>query len=234
MNNSANIHISVLCSVFNSEDWLDSYLNAVNEQFLENFEIIFIDASSTDASLSKILNFKFRNGIKVQVLKQETRINIYEAWNIGALNACGEYVVNWNTDDILYKSALLTYQNYLLRYNNIDLFYGPCFIRNSGDISSIVGFRNWPEYSHEILSQICICGPFPLVKRSTLIQHGLFESKYKYSGDYATWLKLSKNKCEFKKIDETIGVFYDREDSASRLNINTAQQEDREIQLKYK
>ena len=40
--------ISVICSNYNSEKWIDSYLNSLNDQFLENFEVVFVDALSGD------------------------------------------------------------------------------------------------------------------------------------------------------------------------------------------
>ena len=46
--------ISILCSNYNSDGWIDNYLSYLNSQTLEEFEVIFVDASSTDDSLQKI------------------------------------------------------------------------------------------------------------------------------------------------------------------------------------
>lgn len=227
-------NISVICSVYNASKWLDIYLNAVNNQLQNEYEIIFIDANSSDSSVEIISNFNFRDGIKMQVIKNSERITIYKAWNIGIKNASNPYVMNWNTDDLLYPSAIQTYSNYAKKYPEIDLFYSPFSIINSQSYDSIVGLRNWPEHSHDLLLKFCYCGPFPLVKKAAIEKVGYFNDKYKSSGDYDMWLKLSKSNFKFKKIPDIIGSFYQREDSVSIDNINLAQKEDKEIQEKYK
>jgi GT2 family glycosyltransferase len=226
--------LSVICSVYNSSKWLDVYLNSLNNQFQKQFEIIFIDANSTDDSMKIIENHKFREGIEYQIIKDSERISIYKAWNIGIMKSSGEYIVNWNTDDLLYPSALTTYSEYAKRNPSVDLFYSPCNIINSQDYDSIIGLRNWPEHSHELLLKFCYCGPFPLVKKSAIQSVGYFNEKYKSSGDYDMWLKLSKAGFKFKKIPDIIGSFYQREDSVSVGGLGLAQAEDQEIQSNYK
>ena len=225
--------ISVICSVYNSEKYLPKYLKHVNDQFLKKFEIIFVDANSNDNSLQLVKDFKFRNDISIRILNKDSRITIYEAWNIAIKEASGVFIVNWNTDDVLFPSALQTYESYAYRNPNIDLFYSPCFLSRTQDPSSIFNIYNWPEYSHKTLLQRCICGPFPLVKKASIEELNYFNEKYESSGDYDMWLKLSKNNYKFKKIPEAIGYFLDRPDSVSKYRIHLAQQEDREIQKKH-
>jgi glycosyltransferase involved in cell wall biosynthesis len=226
--------ISVICSVYNSSKWLDVYLNCVNNQLKKEFEIVFIDANSTDNSVSIIENFKFREGIQYKIIKNSERISIYKAWNMGIQECLGQYVMNWNTDDLLYPSALFTYSEYLKQNPFVDLFYSPCCIVNSQSYDSVIGLRNWPEHSHELLLKFCYCGPFPLIKKSAIQSVGYFNDKYKSSGDYDMWLKLSKQGFKFKKIPDIIGSFYQREDSVSTGDLVMAQAEDKEIQEKYK
>lgn len=226
--------ISVICSVYNSSKWLDVYLNCVNNQLEKEFEIIFIDANSSDNSVDIINNFNLRKGISKQIIKNSERITIYNAWNIGIKNASNPYIMNWNTDDLIYPSAIQTYSNYANKYPEIDLFYSPCCIINSQSYDSIVGLRNWPEHSHDLLLKFCYCGPFPLVKKTAVESVGYFNENYKSSGDYDMWLKLSKFGFKFKKISDIIGSFYQREDSVSVAGLELAQTEDEEIQEKYR
>ena len=225
--------ISVIVSVYNSQEYLPKYLDYVNQQFLERFEIIFVDANSSDESLKMIRDFKFRDGISVKILPQDSRITIYQAWNIAIQNSTQEYIVNWNTDDILFPSALSTYQSYVEKSPEIDLFYGPCFLSKAQDENQISNIFVWPEYSHQQLLQRCICGPFPLVKKSAIENVGYFSEDYISSGDYEMWLKLSKNNYKFRKIPEVVGCFLDRPNSVSKVKLSLAQQEDRAIQSKY-
>lgn len=225
--------ISVIVSVYNAEKYLPKYLEYVNNQFLKDFEIIFIDANSSDHSLKIIREFKPRKGILTQILPQDSRITIYQAWNIAVKNSTQNYIVNWNTDDILFPSALTTYQSYAQSFPEVDLFYGPCFLSKDQDTSAISNIYMWPNYSHQELLSRCICGPFPLVKKSAIKNVGYFSEDYISSGDYEMWLKLSKNNYIFKRIPEIIGCFLDRPNSVSQQKIQLAQQEDFRIQKLY-
>ena len=226
--------ISVICSVYNSSQWLPLYLETVNDQFERNFEIVFVDANSTDDSVQLIRDFEFREGIEATLIKSEERIGIYTAWNRAIKEAQGQYVMNWNTDDLIYPSGLQIYNQYIQKYPEIDFFYSPCCTIGSQNFDDITGLRNWPQYSHEILLHLCLGGPFPLVKKSAIEECGFFKEKYISSGDYEMWLNLSKNGFNFKKIPETVGCFYYRKDSVSVKGMGVAQNEDREIQNRYR
>ncbi len=227
------MNISVICSVYNASKYLPKYLDMVNNQLLSHFEIVFIDANSDDNSLELINNYSFRDGIKVKTIPQDKRSTVYEAWNAGIKKASSNYIMNWNTDDLLFPNALLTYANYVIKFPDVDLFYSPCGIVSSQSYDTYSGINNWPEYSHQTLLQLCICGPFPLVRKTVIEKCGYFNTKYKSSSDYDMWLKISKNKYTFKKIPDMIGSFLYREDSVSNEKIQDAQKEDAEIQKNY-
>lgn len=226
--------ISIITSVYNSENFLPLFLDSVNNQLENKFEIIFIDAASSDESLNIIKSFYFRDGISVKILECENRIGLYEAWNIGIKKSSNNYIMNWNTDDLLYPSSLSIYSKYIEKYNDIDIFYGNHVTINRQNINSITEIRMWPDHCHETLLRFCYCGPFPLVKKSAIENCGYFNEKYKSSSDYDMWLKLSKNNYKFKKIPEFIGGYFYREESISIYNMQQAQKEDLEIQSKYK
>lgn len=225
------MRISVICSNYNSKEWIEDYLRSLNAQFLKDFEVVFIDANSTDGSLDTIRNFLFRDGIRVQIIESKERITIYEAWNQAIKKCTGDFVVNYNTDDHLYPSALSTYSGYM-HANDVDVIYPNNFVHEEPVNKEHVTLNLWPQYSHDILKVFCICGPFPCVRKSAIEKVGYFDAKYKSSGDYDMWLKLSKNKFRFLKIPEVVGTFFRRANSVSS-NLAMAQAEDREIQGKY-
>ena len=97
--------ISVICSNYNSSRWIDRYCSYINSQILNEFEIIFVDANSTDDSLQKIKDFTFRKGIKSTLIELEDRVPVYEAWNRAIKVSTYDYVMNYNTDDKLFDSA---------------------------------------------------------------------------------------------------------------------------------
>jgi len=228
--------ITVLCSNYNSDQWIQGYLDCLNSQVKVGFDVVFVDAKSTDNSLSTIKNYKFQDSINVKVIEEDKTIGIAEAWNIAISNSETKYVLNINTDDRLYKTGILIYQSYLDLYPNIDVFYSPCHVVKDKEHKVLVSVYNWAEYSHDWLLKQCICGPFPLLKRQPLLDVGLFNTKYTSSFDYEMWLRLSKSGHSFYKIPEPVGSYYlnpvGKSTDASTRNI--AVQEDLEIRSIYR
>ena len=58
-----NPKVTIVCSTFNSAKWIDGYLESVNNQLEDEFDIIFVDAGSSDGSWETITNYQFRQGI---------------------------------------------------------------------------------------------------------------------------------------------------------------------------
>jgi glycosyltransferase involved in cell wall biosynthesis len=228
--------ITIICSNYNSKKWIDGYLESLNAQTLKEFSVVFIDANSTDNSLKTIKSFDFRGGISTIILEFKDRINIYEAWNEAVKVSKTDYVVNLNTDDRLYPESLSKYSAFSSENPDVDLFYSPCDIKGDESHKDKIGEYNWPEYSHEILSHMCICGPFPMLKKASVERAGLFDPKYPHSADYEMWIRMSFMGMKFLRIDESLGTYYKNPTgmSTNPENLQKAQAEDREIQSKYK
>ena len=203
-----SVDVTVLCSTYNSSKWIDGYLESINNQTLEEFSIIFVDAASTDDSLQTIKDFKFREGINVEVLECEDKVPIYEAWNL-AIKLCEtSYVVNVNTDDRLHPAALEAYLSYARTNPSVDVFYSAYTQVEDVDHKNVTGLFIPPNHDHRLLLNHCYCGPFPLLKKETIVEEGLFDPKYTISGDYEMWLRMSKNNRSFVRVLETVGTYY--------------------------
>lgn len=198
-----------MCSNYNSSKWIDGYLESINNQFLNNFSIIFVDANSTDGSLEKIKSFKFRKGIDVKIFEYKEKIGLYDAWNVAVKEAKTEYVMNYNTDDRLFPAALTTLTCYAIKHPDVDIFYQNAFITYSESHDPLSSFFIFTkDHTHEKLLQGCYCGPFPLLKRKSVEEVGYFNQRYTMSGDYDMWLRLSKAGKKFMRIQEYLGSYY--------------------------
>ena len=227
--------ISLICSNYNSAKWIDRYLGFVNNQFLETFEIIFIDANSTDGSLQAIENYNFREGITKTIIKCEERITIYEAWNKGLEVAKYEWIMNYNTDDKIFPSSLLTLENYTILFPDIDVFYSNCWITDKEDHSTIINYYNWNDANNlDILLNHGSCvGPFPLLRKQTLKEVGGFSTEYAICSDFEMWCRLSSKGYKFFKIHEIVGSYYKNPEGVSTKASNHPElvREDTKIRL---
>ena len=99
-----NIKVSVIVPVYNVERYLRKSILSIINQTLKETEIILIDDGSTDGSLS----------IMKELANKDTRIKIFSqpnhgqsiARNIGLVNAIGEYIYFFDSDDILEEKTL--------------------------------------------------------------------------------------------------------------------------------
>ena len=205
---SEDCMITVMCSTYNSSSWIDGYLKCINNQLLKNFNIIFVDANSSDDSLDKIKKYEFRKGINAEIIECDTQVPIYTAWNMAIEKADTPYVINVNTDDRLYPAGLLLYLNYADRNPEMDVIYSGYVMVSDPEHHTPTGLTSPPDHSHQNLLNACYCGPFPLLKRDTLVEDGLFNPKYTISGDYEMWLRMSKKGRKFMKVKEAMGSYY--------------------------
>ncbi len=229
-------NLTVLCSNYNSDRWIDGYLESVNNQLLENFTIVFVDANSTDHSLKTIKNYKFRDGINKKVIENKTRVTIYEAWNMAIESSDTDFVINFNTDDRLFPGGLLTLHQTMVQNPEVDITYANSLVCGDEKHTIIKGIQNWPNYTHETLLANCIFGPFPILKKSTIVKNGLFNPKYTISGDYEMWLRLSKKGCKFLKLNDYVGTYYDNPKgvSSDRSTLQEHVRQDTEIRKLYR
>lgn len=228
--------ITVICSTYNSARWIDGYLQSMNQQLLKYFDIIFVDANSDDGSLDIIKNFEFREGIETEIVEYAEKIPIYEAWNIAISRAKTPYVINVNTDDRLFPAGLISYLNYALAAPSGDIFYSSYVQCGDPEHKQVTGFFYTPEHAHDLLLQFCYGGPFPMLKRQTIIEEGMFDPNYDISGDYEMWLRLSKNGKNFVRIPECLGTYYMNPEGVS-TDIGTRMkhvQQDIELRELYK
>jgi len=199
--------ITIICSNLNSIKWIKGYLECVNNLYLQEFHIHFIDAGSQDGSWKKIKDYKFREGI-ISHYTVNKNCSIYEAWNIGYKNSTTEYCMNLNTDDRLFPNALNILSKYTEIHTEIDVFYSPCLITNHYDHHHYNGIYDWVHFSKYELLKNCICGPFPMVRTKSILEVGLFNTNFNISGDYEMWLRLESKNKKFMKIKEPIGGYY--------------------------
>ena len=227
--------VTIICSVYNAEKWLPNYFKYVDAQSLEQFEIVFINASSTDHSRQLLENATFRSGITKHVINTAERTGVYQAWNIGISKASTDYVMNVNTDDKIHADHLERYLQAAAENPNADLIYGPCLVVSDTLHTKRIRVYNWPEYSYATLLRYCIFGPFPMVKRDTIISLGMFDESFVSSGDYEFWLRMANAGCHFCRVPEITGSYYANPEgiSTSAHSKPLRQNENRRIRAFY-
>lgn len=98
------VKVSVIIPVYQAEQYLAETLESILGQSYEDFEVIIMDDGSRDRSC-EIYGAYAQKDARVRIVKQENA-GPSAARNNGIANACGEYIVFLDSDDVMNPDAL--------------------------------------------------------------------------------------------------------------------------------
>jgi len=208
--------IQLLIPNYNSIDFIDGFLKSLGEQTLRRFDVTFLKIKgSTDESWDRIGTWSVREGVVLRRGRAEFR-TIFGALNMAANMALSKnenaYICPVNISDRFTKAGLQTLADYAERQPDVDVFYPNFKIVNDKEHKNIVGYQNWPEYTHKNLLQENICGCSPLIKGRTFLEaESYWDQEYKYAADYDLYLRLALDNKKFQLIKEVVGSHYEGE-----------------------
>ena len=102
--------VSVIVVNYNNEKYLYRCLNSLYNQTNKNFEIIFVDDSSTDNSIQIAKEFLSKNNIKkfrLLINKKKTKYGSYNQINciLAALKFCKGEIISFVDSDDFFKNS---------------------------------------------------------------------------------------------------------------------------------
>lgn len=100
------IKISMIMPVYNSKSYLESAIQSVLNQTLEEWELLLVDDGSSDGS-GDICDRVAKTDCRIRVIHQKNQ-GISVTRNIGIQNAIGEYIGFMDNDDIIEPDLLET------------------------------------------------------------------------------------------------------------------------------
>jgi len=97
--------ISICMPCFNSEQFLDETLNSFINQTFKNFEVIIVNDASTDKSF-EILEGYAKLDKRIKVFNHSKNKGAAAARNLAFSNSKGNFIIFFDSDDIVNKSYL--------------------------------------------------------------------------------------------------------------------------------
>ena len=97
--------VSVICTAYNHEDFIDEALQSVVSQDYPNVELIVIDNASTDATAGRISAF-IAHHPTIQFIQNRENLGLNRAFNQGLTRAGGRYVIDLSADDVLLPNRI--------------------------------------------------------------------------------------------------------------------------------
>lgn len=179
--------VSVILPTFNRAYVLKRAIDSVFNQTYKDFEFIIVDDGSTDDTQELLKNYPT---IKIITTKNQ---GVSAARNQAIKSARGEWVAFIDSDDEWLPEKLEKQIEYAKNHPHIQIIHGEeIWIRN--------GVRVNPKTKHQkgggdqFLPSLHLCAISPsvvMLKKSLLLDNGMFREDYPCCEDYDLWLKIT-------------------------------------------
>jgi len=211
-------------------DYFNNIQQQVNFKRIE-FVIVYSEWSEAFDKYVYLPNIKF--------VKEQGGPGVYNAWNIGIINATSEYVTYWNIDDLRFPINNKIKYDLLSKNIDLDLAYNWYVaatleeIEQGKDLSS-KPIQAYPDDYHLHTNVACMAGPDPLWRKTFHLFGGLFNYKdYSIVGDWEMWLRMSKMGLKFKLIPHILCIYVEHQDTISNSSNSKLENEKAKLIKQY-
>jgi len=213
--------LSIITVNRNNAEGLKKTIESVIQQTYKDVEYIVIDGASTDYSVDVIT--EYAKNLHYWVSEPDT--GIYNAMNKATLKANGDYCLYLNSGDWLVDNKTLE-NAVLCLTGDADIYYGRRInYYSDNDISRETS-------KHQDITPLAFLDRTPshqcsFIRRSLLLQAGLYHEKFRINSDWLFFLDALVNKnATFKYIDQYIS-FYDMRGLSSQSDTERLRRQER-------
>jgi glycosyltransferase involved in cell wall biosynthesis len=223
--------ISVLTSLYNCENFLSDYLNALAQiEGKEQIEVLLLHNDPQETEL-KILKEHLPKLDFVRHILIPEREGLYKTWNRGIQLAEGKYITVWNVDDVRFPDSILQQAEALDKNPDAVIAYGDIWV---SDHYGVCGSKktNSPldNYKKDFLKSYYI-SCFQMWRKSLHQTIGYYDEQFKCAGDFDFQVRAAMH-FPFVKTKEPLGIYL--EDQPHKLSSNGLQElENNIIYLRY-
>ena len=119
----SNISITVILSVYNSEDTINESVESILNQSFSDFELLIMDDGSTD-NTSKIISNLDKENSCIKSYRNKKNIGLTKSLNILINETRGEFIARQDADDVSYRDRFQNQIKFITYYP--DIFFICC------------------------------------------------------------------------------------------------------------
>jgi len=201
-----NPKVSVIVPTKNRVHFLSIAIRSILDQSFKDFEIIIVDAASSEDTRKTVEQFE---DARIRYVSEKTDRGISASRNKGIEVSKGEIIAFLDDDDIWMPSKLQKQLNLMRDDPLVGVVYTASFkINESGEI---LGYPNLPFLKGHILPKILEknyiggCSTV-VVKRECLEKSGLFDEDFFFGEDFDLWVRLAKH-CRFDYVGDPLVAY---------------------------
>ena len=197
----AAVKISVVMTVYNGEKFLAEAIQSILEQTFAEFEFIIVDDGSTDRSVELIKKYADR---RTRFFPLE-HVGRAAALNYAVSQTASPFIAIMDADDIAFPYRLQTQFNAMMNDERIDVVSSSYIMID--EQGSLIREKHLPVTHEAIVDlmpvQCSMCFPAALIRRSVILQAGMFDEKLDAAIDYNLWLRIL-DRAKFHNISDSL------------------------------
>ena len=192
--------ISVLLSVYNDDKNIKTSIDSILSQSYKNIELLVMDDCSTDKTYDILKDIKDR---RLRIFRNKDNQGLTKSLNILIKKSKGQILARQDSDDISLPTRLeVQFEN--LHNLQLDGCTTRAYIKNSK--------RSIPRLSHLLPLSFVIKYKNPfihgtlMVKKSAVIDVGMYDENIIYAQDYKLFIELLKKNYKIKILKKKLYV----------------------------
>lgn len=208
--------VSIVVPVYNSEKYIEDTIQSVLNQIYTNWELIFVDDASTDASVRMIKKYETK---KIKLYQNKENKGVGYTRNVGISNSKGRFIAFLDSDDKWVKEKLekqvefMLQNNYVFTYTNYIFSDSNC--NPTGNKIKVKEKCNYKDY----LKSTTIWTSTVMFDMKYFKKEDIYMPNIRMGEDGSTWLKILK-KIEYAYgLDEYLSYYRRRKHSLSSNKI---------------
>ncbi|MDQ0966187.1 glycosyltransferase involved in cell wall biosynthesis [Flavobacterium sp. W4I14] len=200
------MEVTVLMSVYNSDQYLDKAINSILTQTYKDFEFIIIDDGSTDQSIEICKRFAQADS-RIVFIENGKNLGLPKSLNNGILLAKGKYIARQDADDYSAPNRLEIQLKFAKENSWADVIGSDCYVIDLADnvVYQDTSFSACSDHKDSLLKHHAI---FPhgsaFVKKEKLLEVGLYDVRFYYVQDGELWLRMISKNAKVHVINELL------------------------------
>jgi glycosyltransferase involved in cell wall biosynthesis len=198
--------ISIIMSVYNSQQFLEPCIKSIINQSYRNFEFLIIDDNSTDNSL-EIINMFMKTDDRIKCYYNNKNRGLTKNLNrLINLSQC-EYIARMDADDISLQDRLEKQLCFLLLHPIVDVVGGAIAeIDELGILrDKVIYYPNTHDGCYRFfVKRDPLAHPAVLFRKTFFKKAGLYNEKFIHNQDTMLWSDGFLNSCVFANISDIV------------------------------